>query len=107
MRHDDDVSLFNFSTFTALDTAAAQLVRGNILCFDGFAARDESRRPLKYVDHVRVLGMDFRLPRLFSAAGVDHVVAAVTSVEQHGSLGERFVYLALSPVLHRRCTRTL
>src|SRR5215469_13940272 len=102
MRHDDDVSLCNFPTFTALDTAATQLVRGNILCFDGFAAGDESRRPLKYVDHVRVFRMDFRLAGLFSAAGMDHVVAAVTAVEQHCSLGERLVHLALSPIRHRR-----
>src|SRR6516165_9594451 len=74
MRHDDDVSLCDFPTLTALDTAAAQFVRSNVLCFDGFAARDESCRTLKYVDHIGVFRMDFRLAGLFSAAGVDHVV---------------------------------
>src|SRR5262252_3259261 len=75
MRHDDDVSLCDFPALTALDAAAAQFVWGNVFCFDGFAARDESRRPLKYVDNVRVFRMDFGLAGRFSAAGVDHVVA--------------------------------
>src|SRR5271165_1608119 len=92
--HDDDITPGDLPSFTTVDPAASQFIRFSGLGVNGFPARDECGAALQHVNHVRIFRMDFRLPGLFPPAGMDHVVAAVASVEQHGALGEGFLNFA-------------
>src|SRR5271166_2218224 len=92
--YDDDVTLGDLPSFTTLDTAASQFIWFGGLGVNGFATCDECGAALQHVNDVRVFRMDFRLTRFFPAAGMDHVVAAVASVEQHRAFRKCVVHFA-------------
>ena len=103
MRHNDNVALGKFPRLSVTYAAAAKFIGGGGLRVHRFPAGDKCRRSLEYVDHVRILGVDLCLTGLFAAAGVDHVIAAIASVEQNGTFGECLVHFVLRPVRHCRC----
>ena len=84
-RNDDDIALDELPRVACVDRDATQFIGARRLCVDRAAARDERGLALEHVDHVGVQRVNLGLTRRDAAAGVDHVVAAVGTVEQDRS----------------------
>src|SRR5271157_4563451 len=100
--YDDDVALGNLPCLTTIDSAASQFIWFSGLGVNGFSARDECGAALQHVNDVCVFRMDFCLTRSLPPASVDHVVAAVASIEQNSAPGESLVDFAFLPEGHSR-----
>ena len=71
--NDDHFAFGDLMFFAAFNFGAADFIRRDFFCIDGFSACDERGRPIDHVNYVGIERVNFSLPRFDPAAGMHFV----------------------------------